>query len=80
MVESCLIAFAAGSATEWICARWVLAIAQRQAERSGVLSMAWATAMLAGFSEALPGRLPAVCWVVGYGFGSYLAVRFRKDE
>lgn len=78
MIASCVAAFFIGAATEGICTLWVASVARRQALRSGFLSSVWAMSLLMGLSEALPGRWPAIFWVLGYGWGSYAVVRMTK--
>ena len=72
---TCALTFLSGTAVEWICAKWVAAVAEKKAWRSGVLSMLWAVSLLVGIGEALHKGWPAVTWVIGYGFGSFIAVK-----
>lgn len=74
--ESCLVTFASGAIVEGVCAKWVQAVAAKRAKKAAVMSMVWAVALLAGIGEALHYGWPGVTWVLGYGLGSYLAVRF----
>jgi hypothetical protein len=65
---------------EGVCAKWVEAVATKKAARAGILSMVWAVSLLAGIGEALHYGMPAVTWVLGYGAGSYLAVKWKDDS
>lgn len=73
----CLLTFASGAIVEGVCAKWVQAVADKRAVKAGVMSMVWAVALLAGIGEALQYGWPGATWVLGYGVGSYLAVRFQ---
>lgn len=77
---SCLLTFVAAATIEGVCAKWVEAVAHRRAGLSAALSMVFATAMLLGIDSALGYGPPAVTWVLGYGFGSYVVVRYFKKE
>ncbi len=70
------MAFLSGFVTEGVCTLWVSSVASVRALRSGILSACWAGLMLVGLGEAFSGTLPAVSWVLGYGAGSYAAVRW----
>lgn len=72
---NCLLTFVSGAAVEAVCALWVKAVAEHRALRSGLLSMVWAVALLAGIGEAIKHGWPAVTWVLGYGVGSWAAVK-----
>lgn len=73
---ACLATFGSGAVVEGVCAKWVQAVASKQAVKSGLMSMVWAVALLTGIGEALHYGWPAATWVLGYGVGSFLAVRF----
>ena len=75
MLTRCLLAFGSGLVVEGVCTLWVAAVARAEAGRAGLLSMAWAAALLLGLEQAVSALFPAVCWVAGYGAGSYLAVK-----
>ena len=78
MISKCLITFASGTIVEGICALWVKAVADKKALKSGIMSIIWATALRIGIGEALHGFWPAATWVLGYGVGSYIAVKLSK--
>jgi len=80
IAETACLTFASGAAVEGVCAKWVQAVAERKAIRAAMLSMAWAVALLSGIGEALHYGAPAVTWVLGYGFGSYVAVKWQPTR
>lgn len=70
-----ILAFISGFLVEGICTLWVSAVAKKQAAKAGLLSCFWAAALLVGLEQALPGGVSALSWVLGYGLGSYIAVK-----
>lgn len=72
---TCLMTFVSGAAVEAVCTKWVAAVAKGQALMAGILSMVWAVSLLLGIGEALQHGLPALTWILGYGVGSYFAVK-----
>ena len=71
-----LLIFLAGAFVEGLCAMWVTAVSTKRALRSALMSMAFAAMMLAGIGQALHSWPAAAAWVLGYGAGSYAAVRW----
>jgi hypothetical protein len=77
VINTCLVTFLSGATVEGICAKWVKSVADKKAFKSGVLSCIWAIALLTGMEHALQLGWPAVTWVIGYGVGSYVAVKLE---
>jgi len=73
---SCLLAFGSGALAEGVCTKWVQAVASQKPISAGLLSAAWAGLILLGLGESLHHGSAAISWVVGYGFGSYLVVKW----
>ena len=74
---ACLIAFLSAAGTDVVLAKWVTAVAAREALKASILSMIMAMLLLSGVNEALHDSLAAVFWVLGYGAGSFIAVRWQ---
>lgn len=72
---ACLLTFTSGAVVEGVCAKWVQAVGDKRAARAAVMSMIWAVALWAGLGEALHRGWPTITWVLGYGAGSYSAVK-----
>lgn len=76
---SCFIAFVSGALAEGVCTKWVQAVAEHKAGASGLLSAVWAGLILLGIEESLHhGFAAGFGWVVGYGVGSFVAVKVKR--
>lgn len=76
MIRSCLVAFASSAVVDLFMARWVVSVAANDALGAAVLSMGMATCLLTGITEVLGhGLIVEASWVLGYGVGSYAAVK-----
>ena len=75
-MKPCLIAFVSGVLAEATCTKWVQAVASKKPTTAGVFSTIWAALILVGIGESLHHGYAAFSWVVGYGIGSYLVVRY----
>lgn len=73
---SYLLAFASGLLAEGVCTKWVQAVAMQKPISAGILSTAWAGLILLGIGESLHRGGAAISWVLGYGLGSYLVVKW----
>lgn len=78
--ETACLTFISGAIVEGVCAKWVQAVAERKAAQAAILSMVWAVALLTGISEALHRGVPAITWVIGYGAGSFVAVKWQPPR
>lgn len=76
VLSTAALTFVSGAVVEGICAKWVKAVADGKAVKAAIFSMLWAAALLSGIGEALHYGWPAVTWVLGYGVGSYIAVKW----
>lgn len=77
-IETCLITFISGAAVEGLCAKWVKAVADKKALKSGVLSCFWAIALLSGMEHALQLGWPAVTWILGIWIGVLCSCKIEK--
>lgn len=78
MLTDYIIAFLSGLFAEGICTKWVQAVSSKKAVQSGVLSTVWASLILIGLGESLHHGFAACAWVLGYGLGSFLVVKYWK--
>lgn len=80
LIFTCIKTFFLGALVDYMAARWVVAVAKGSAMSSALISMVCTVSILMGFGEALHYGWPAVTWVLGYGFGSYAAVKWTKKQ
>lgn len=73
----CLIAFAGGAAYEAGCVGWVHFAERGRPVTTALFSMLCATAQVAGIGESVHSLGAAPFFVLGYGVGTYAAVRFK---
>jgi hypothetical protein len=79
-VSRMLIAFLSGVVYEIGCVFWCTDAAGGNAHRTAAWSMLVATCQLAGIGEGLTGIEVGVCYVLGFGTGSYLGVLISKRK
>jgi hypothetical protein len=78
LTVDCLIAFFGGAIYEAGCVGWVHYAEKRKPLRACLFSMLCATSQVAGISESIRTLIAALCFIVGYGFGTYAAVEFKR--
>lgn len=72
-----LQAFAAGFCIETACVYWVHYSERGQAEATSLCSMLIAQAQVSGLGEAIRDTGVGHCYVLGFGAGTWLAVRTK---
>lgn len=75
-----LLAFLAGFVYEFGCVWWVVFIRQRQAALAGLAAGCLGLVFTLGMIEALARGAAAITFAIGYGLGSYAAVKLQKAE
>ena len=75
-----ILALVAGAFYESCCVMWVRCSTKGRAALSGLFSMLAATTQLIGIGEAIYNVRTAPFFIVGYGLGSYLAVKISKRK
>ena len=70
--------FLVGVAYEFLATVWAQAIAARRASLAGLCASGCAVCTVTGVGASLASRPAAVAFVLGYGVGSFLAVRLRR--
>lgn len=80
VVLACLIAFASGTFYELSCVFWVHNSEQGRPGKTAMWSMLLATCEVAGIGGSVKYHIAAPFFVIGYGLGSYLGVRFAKRK
>lgn len=81
MLMSCLIAFVSSMVVDLVVTKWVQAVAANRAFKAGLFSMVSATFLLIGINQIIQDKLVVdAFWVLGYGAGSYLAVKFKSKS
>ena len=78
MIGSCLIAFFGGAFYEAIAVAWVHYAERKRALAAALCSSAVAVALVAGVGESLRSFPAACAFVLGYGCGTFAAVRFKS--
>jgi hypothetical protein len=74
----CFVAFVGGAAYEAGCVGWVHFAERGRPMITALFSMLCATAQVAGIGESVQTLYAAPFFVVGYGAGTYAAVRFKR--
>jgi hypothetical protein len=70
-----LYALVCGAFCEGLCALWVLSIKTGYPRKSAALSVFYSLAQVLGLIQAM--QYGVYGWVLGYGIGSYIVVRWR---
>lgn len=78
MIRACALAFFSSAVVDLLMAKWVVAVAAKHAYQASLLSMSVAVCILIGINATLAKKRAAPFWVLGYGLGSFLAVRFSN--
>lgn len=76
MILPSLIAFFGGLVMELTAVFWVHHTEKRAAEKAGLVSCVQATAMVFGLGETYHAGWPALAFIVGYGTGTYIGIKF----
>lgn len=74
----CLIAFVTGAAFEIGCVFWVYYSEKNKAATASLWSMVNASMSVFGIESFLKSKLLALCYVLGYGFGTFWAVKIKQ--
>lgn len=78
MTGTALLAFVSGAAYEAACVGWVHYSERGKAGITSVFSMLAATAEVAGVLDSVHDMRVAPFFVLGYGVGTYLAVKLKS--
>lgn len=78
MIVDCAIAFAGGAASESLCLWWWSFADRGRAGISAVFSMLYAVAIERGVGEAIHTLPGEASFVAGFGFGTYITVKFMR--
>lgn len=79
MIRECLVALASGAIIESLCVFWIHYVEKEVAAKPAAISMLVATAQLAGIGEGIRDWRVGACFVLGYGIGTYFAVKFKSS-
>lgn len=77
-LESCVIAFVSGAVSEALCVFWISASQRGDAILAAILSMLYALAIERGVGEAIHTLPGEVAFILGFGFGTFVAVYLKK--
>lgn len=80
MIPSLFIAFVGGLMMELTAVFWVHHTENRAAEKAGLVSCVQATAMVFGLGETYHSGYPAAAFIVGYGAGTYIGIKYLSDH
>lgn len=69
-----ILAFLSGVVIEALYALGVIYIGERRGYLSGLLSVVWGAAFLAGINESFKTWIAAAAWCLGLGVGTVLGV------
>lgn len=78
MILSCIIAFFGGAVFEAACVGWVHYAALNKAGMTSLFAMLCAAAQVAGIGESVHTLVAAPFFVLGYGAGTYGAVKLKQ--
>lgn len=80
-VLHCILALMAGAFYESCCVMWAhYSTKESRPILSGLFSMLSATTQLIGIGEAIHDVKTAPFFILGYGIGSYLAVKIKERK
>lgn len=74
----CLLVFLSGALIECACVFWVHFSERGRAGATALCSMSIALAEVFGIGESIRHGLVTVAYVLGYGLGTYGAVRWKE--
>jgi len=74
------LTFVSGFLIECSCVFWVHYSERRQPAKTAFFSMIVGTAQVLGIGESIRDPWSGIAFVVGYGAGTYLTVRYLKTR
>lgn len=77
---SFIITFISGFLIECSCVFWTHYSERKMASKAAFYSMIIAGAQILGINESIKDELSALGFVLGYGVGTYVTVKFIKDK
>lgn len=78
MFITALVTFLSGAIYEAGCVAWVHFSERAKPLHCAIMSMLVATATVFGIGESIQDMRMAPFFIIGYGVGSYFAVRFKS--
>ena len=77
-LEECFLAFLGGAAYEAACVAWVHFSERGEAGKTAAAAMLCAAAQVIGIGESVHTLIAAPFFIIGYGVGTWGAVRYKQ--